>query len=62
MCPVLFDVNIEQQVERPQLDIRPKRDMLVYYGVTIGELPISSMWRLPAKRCRRSMKMDFLMT
>ena len=35
--PGVVDVNIEQQVERPQLDIRPKRDMLVYYGVTIGE-------------------------
>lgn len=35
--PGVVDVNIEQQVERPQLDIRPKRDMLVYYGVTLGE-------------------------
>lgn len=35
--PGVVDVNIEQQVERPQLDIRPKRDMLVAYGVTIGE-------------------------
>ncbi|WP_297062668.1 efflux RND transporter permease subunit [uncultured Duncaniella sp.] len=35
--PGVVDVNIEQQVERPQLDIRPKRDMLVYYGVTMGE-------------------------
>lgn len=33
----VVDVNIEQQVERPQLDIRPKRDMLAYYGVTLGE-------------------------
>lgn len=33
----VVDVNIEQQVERPQLDIRPKRDMLAYYGVTMGE-------------------------
>lgn len=35
--PGVVDVNIEQQVERPQLDIRPRRDMLVYYGVTMGE-------------------------
>lgn len=35
--PGVVDVNIEQQVERPQLDIKPKRDMLVYYGVTMGE-------------------------
>lgn len=33
----VVDVNIEQQVERPQLDIRPKRDILAYYGVTMGE-------------------------
>lgn len=33
----VVDVNIEQQVGRPQLDIRPKRDMLAYYGVTLGE-------------------------
>lgn len=35
--PGVVDVNIEQQVERPQLDIRPKRDVLVYYGVTMPE-------------------------
>ena len=35
--PGVVDVNIEQQVERPQLDIRPRRDMLAYYGVTMGE-------------------------
>lgn len=35
--PGVVDVNIEQQVERPQLDLRPKRDMLAYYGVTMGE-------------------------
>ncbi|WP_305482684.1 efflux RND transporter permease subunit [Duncaniella muris] len=33
----VVDVNIEQQVERPQLDIRPRRDMLAYYGVTMPE-------------------------
>lgn len=35
--PGVVDVNIEQQVGRPQLDIRPKRDVLAYYGVTLGE-------------------------
>lgn len=35
--PGVVDVNIEQQVERPQLDIRPKRDVLAYYGVTMPE-------------------------
>ncbi|MCM1075783.1 MAG: efflux RND transporter permease subunit [Bacteroides sp.] len=33
----VVDVNIEQQVERPQLDIRPRRDMLAAYGVTMPE-------------------------
>lgn len=35
--PGVVDVNIEQQVGRPQLDIRPKRDVLAYYGMTLGE-------------------------
>lgn len=33
----VVDVNIEQQVQRPQLDIRPKRGMLAYYGIKMGE-------------------------
>ncbi len=35
--PGVVDVNIEQQMERPQLDIRPRRDMLAYYGIPMGE-------------------------
>lgn len=35
--PGVVDVNIEQQVERPQLDIRPKRELLAYYGVTMKQ-------------------------
>lgn len=35
--PGATDVNIEQQVERPQLDIRPRRDMLARYGITMSE-------------------------
>jgi Cu(I)/Ag(I) efflux system membrane protein CusA/SilA len=31
------DLNVEQQVERPQLKIEPKRDMLAKYGVTLPE-------------------------
>jgi len=31
------DVNIEQQVERPQLLITPRRELLARYGVTPGE-------------------------
>lgn len=35
--PGIVDANIEQQVARPQLQIRPKRDLLAKYGITIGE-------------------------
>ena len=30
----IADLNVEQQVERPQLKIEPKRDMMAKYGVT----------------------------
>lgn len=30
----IVDVNVEQQVGRPQLDIRPKREMMARYGIT----------------------------
>lgn len=33
----IVDVNIEQQVNRPQLHITPRREMLAKYGITIGE-------------------------
>lgn len=33
----IVDINIEQQVERPQLDIRPRREMLAKYGITMNE-------------------------
>jgi len=35
--PQIADVNVEQQVERPQIDIRPRRQMLARYGITIAE-------------------------
>lgn len=35
--PGVVDLNVEQQVERPQLQIVPKREMLVKYGVTPSE-------------------------
>ena len=34
--PGIVDVNIEQQVERPELTIKPKRDMLARYGITLS--------------------------
>lgn len=33
----ITDLNIEQQVERPQLKITPKRTMLARYGITLSE-------------------------
>lgn len=35
--PGVVDLNVEQQVERPQLQIVPKREMLTKYGVTPSE-------------------------
>lgn len=32
--PGIVDVNIEQQLPRPEIEIRPKRDMLSRYGIT----------------------------
>lgn len=33
----MADLNVEQQVDRPQLKIEPKREMLAKYGVTLPE-------------------------
>lgn len=33
----LVDVNVEQQVEIPQLHIKPKREMLSQYGIPVNE-------------------------
>lgn len=35
--PEVVDVNVEQQVETPQLQIRADRERLAYYGVTMSE-------------------------
>ena len=35
--PGVVDANIEQQMERPQLDIKPRRDMLAYYGIPMSQ-------------------------
>lgn len=35
--PGITDVNIEQQMERPQLHIRPRRDMLARYGISMAD-------------------------
>lgn len=33
----IVDINIEQQIPRPQIDIRPRREMLARYGITIPD-------------------------
>ncbi|MBQ4279324.1 MAG: efflux RND transporter permease subunit [Rikenellaceae bacterium] len=35
--PGVVDLNVEQQVERPQLQIRPRREVLAKYGITLPE-------------------------
>lgn len=37
----IVDVNVEQQVNRPQIDIRPKREMLKRYGITMDQFATS---------------------
>lgn len=34
----ITDVAVEQQVERPHLEVRPRRAAMAYYGVTPGQL------------------------
>ena len=35
--PGIADLNVEQQIERPQLKIQPKREMLAKFGITLPE-------------------------
>lgn len=35
--PGIADLNVEQQIERPQLILSPKREMLAKYGITLPE-------------------------
>ena len=35
--PGIVDINVEQQIGRPQIDIRPRREMLARYGITNAE-------------------------
>ncbi|MDE6650788.1 MAG: efflux RND transporter permease subunit, partial [Paramuribaculum sp.] len=35
--PGVVDINVEQQTGRPQIDIRPRREMLARYGITNAE-------------------------
>ena len=33
----IADLNVEQQIERPQLKIVPKREMLAKFGISLPE-------------------------
>ena len=33
----IVDVNVEQQIPRPEIEVKPKREMLAKYGITIPE-------------------------
>lgn len=35
--PGVVDANIEQQIDRPQLDIKPRRQLLAQYGIPMAE-------------------------
>lgn len=35
--PGIVDVNIEQQISRPEIEIKPKREMLAKYGISLAE-------------------------
>ncbi|NOT36551.1 MAG: efflux RND transporter permease subunit [Saprospiraceae bacterium] len=35
--PGLVDISVEQQIEVPQIQIKPKRDLLNHYGISIGQ-------------------------
>lgn len=47
------DLNVEQQIERPQLQITPRREMLAKYGVTPAEFARNGR-RLPGRSHRVS--------
>lgn len=36
--PGLVDLSVEQQIEIPQVQIKPRRDIMARYGLTMGEL------------------------
>ena len=48
--PEVVDVNVEQQVETPQLQIRADREKLAFYGITTGEFNSFVESAFPGKR------------
>ena len=35
--PGIVDINVEQQIPRPEIEIKPKRDILAKYGITLPQ-------------------------
>lgn len=35
--PGVVDINVEQQIPRPEIEIKPRREMLARYGITLPE-------------------------
>lgn len=48
--PEVVDVNVEQQVETPQLQIRADREKLAYYGITMSEFNAFVESAFPGKK------------
>lgn len=48
--PNVVDVNVEQQVETPQLQIRANRDRLAYYGITMEQFNSFVSAAFPGKK------------
>ena len=48
--PQVVDINVEQQVETPQLQVRARRDRLAYYGVTMEQFNSFVQAAFPGKK------------
>ena len=48
--PGVVDVNVEQQVETPQLQVRARRDKLAYYGITMEDFSNFMLASFPGKK------------
>ena len=51
--PGTVDVNIEQQTERPQIVIKPRRELLALYGIRMPDFARAVETASPGGRCRR---------
>ena len=51
----ITDLNVEQQIERPELKIVPRRELLARNGITLPEFnEFLAIWRArPYRRCTR---------